>query len=82
MDGRRARNHSRDRRAVLAAMPSMSSWHPAPTTEQIITAVGLPRRNVLHLLHEVHVDRLADEAGGRWRRRGDLPPPPTHPDQG
>ncbi|HYI17898.1 MAG TPA: hypothetical protein VD836_04275 [Solirubrobacteraceae bacterium] len=82
MDGRRARNHTRDRRAVLAAMPSMTSWHPALTTEQIIDVVGLPRRTVLHLLHELHVEGLADEAGGRWRRRGRLPPPPRYPDAG
>ncbi len=42
MDDRRARNHERDRRLVLAAMPCLASWHPAVTTEEILIAVRLP----------------------------------------
>lgn len=76
MDDRRARNHERDRQAVLDTMPSSASWQPAVTTEEIIKAVRLPRYRVLTLLHELHVDRLAVEAGGRWRRGSDLPPSP------
>ena len=79
MDERRARNHARDRRSVLAAMPSVTSWQPAVTTTQIVHAVRLPERTVLHLLHELDVEGLAGEAGGLWRRRGDLPPPPAYP---
>lgn len=72
MDDRRARNHARDRRLVLAAMPSSESWQPAATTEEILKAVRLPRRRVLTLLHELDVDGLAAEAGGRWRLCSDL----------
>lgn len=68
MDDRRARNHERDRRAVLDLIPSMQSWSPAVTTEEILEAVPLPRHRVLTLLHELHADGLAVEAGGRWRR--------------
>jgi hypothetical protein len=54
---------------LLAAMPSMSTWHPAVTTAQILATVRLPEFIVLHLLHELDVAGLADEAGDRWRRR-------------
>ena len=73
MDSRRIRNQARDRRSVLAAMPSMVSWQPAATTVEIVRSVRLPERTVLHLLHELDVTGLADEAGGHWRRRGDVP---------
>ncbi len=73
VDSRRIRNQARDRRSVLAAMPSMVSWQPAATTVEVIQSVRLPKRTVLHLLHELNVTGLADEAGGRWRRRGDVP---------
>ncbi len=82
MDDRRSRNHARDRRAVLAAMPSVMSWQPAITTADLVRAVRLPERSVLHLLHELHVEGLADEAGGHWRRRYDVPPPPGYPTTG
>lgn len=79
MAERRARNHARDRNKVLAAMPSVISWEPAATTRQIIDAVHLSERVVLHLLHELNVDGLAVEAGGLWRRRCEVPPPPSYP---
>lgn len=75
MDDRRARNHERDRRLVLAAIPSLASWHPAVTTQEILIAVRLPRRRVLTLLHELNVDGLAVEAGGRWRLRSEIRSP-------
>jgi hypothetical protein len=77
MDDRRARNHERDRGLVLATMPSSASWDPAVTTEEILRAVRLPRRRVLALLHELNVDGLAVEAGGRWRLRSPAPGPGT-----
>ena len=79
MDERRARNHARDRRAVLAVMPSVLSWQPAVTTADIVRAVGRPPTAVFHLLHELNADGLAHEAGGRWRRRCEIPPPPGYP---
>ena len=82
MDERRVRNHARDRRAVLAVMPSVMSWEPAITTADIVNAVRLPQTVVLHLLHELDVEGLAAEAGGHWRRRGELPPPPGYPTSG
>jgi RimJ/RimL family protein N-acetyltransferase len=74
MDDRRARNHARDRRLVLAVLPSSESWQPAVTTEEILKVVRLPRRRVLTLLHELDVDGLAAEAGGRWRLHHKGPP--------
>lgn len=74
MDDRRARNHARDRRIVMAAMPSVVSWRPAATTGEIIAAVDLPERTVLHLLHELNVEGFASVYGTYWRRRRDLPP--------
>ncbi len=68
MDDRRAHNHERDRQAVLDLIPSMQSWSPAVTTEELLKAIHLPRHRVLMLLHELHADGLAVEAGGRWRR--------------
>ena len=75
MDDRRARNHIRDRRTVMAAMPSVMSWRPAATTGEIIAAVDLPERTVLHLLHELSVDGYASVYGADWRRCRELPPP-------
>ncbi|MBA2644354.1 MAG: hypothetical protein H0U80_02795 [Solirubrobacterales bacterium] len=68
MDDRRAHNHERDRQTVLDLIPSMQSWSPAVTTEELLKTVHLPRHRVLMLLHELHADGLAVEAGGRWRR--------------
>ena len=61
--------------------PSIS-WEPAVTTADLLATVHLPQHTVLHLLHELNVDGLAGEAGGRWRRGGDLPPPPSYPASG
>ena len=55
-------------------MPSIVSWQPAPTTAPVAAAVGLPERVVVRLLRALHADGRAVEAGGRWRRRKDLPP--------
>ena len=55
MDSRRIRNQARDRRSVLAAMPSKVSWQPAATTVEIVRSVRLPERTILHLLHELDV---------------------------
>jgi hypothetical protein len=68
MDGRRARNHDRDRALVLGAIPSGSSWTPAVSTEQIIRRVRLPRRRILQLLNELDTDGVASVAGGLWRQ--------------
>ena len=77
MDDRRARNHARDLELVLATMPSSASWDPAVTTEEILRAVRLPRRRVLALLHELNVDGVAVEAGGRLRLGSTAPAPGT-----
>ena len=53
-------------------MPTSASWQPAVTTEEILGTVRLPKRRVLTLLHELHVDGLAVEAGGRWRLRPEV----------